>query len=95
MRVFALPEMVIIAWPPALISGGAVLPPLLPVRPLSEEIGMRGVTTTQYALILAAVAVIVFGTYLALGSNVRFLVSGVDSVLTTTSGGASQATPTP
>jgi Flp pilus assembly pilin Flp len=61
----------------------------------SEEIGMRGVTTTQYALILAAVAVVVFGTYLALGSNVRFLVSGVDSALTTTSGGASQATPTP
>jgi Flp pilus assembly pilin Flp len=57
----------------------------------------RGVTMTAYALILTAIAMIVYGSYLALGSNVRFLVSGVDSTLTTASGGASaaQATPEP
>ncbi|MGA7762640.1 MAG: hypothetical protein WCA59_12920 [Candidatus Binataceae bacterium] len=54
-------------------------------------------TATEYALILAAIAVMVFGTYLALGSNVRLLVSGDDSALTTGYRGvaAAQATPQP
>jgi Flp pilus assembly pilin Flp len=57
----------------------------------------RGVTATEYALILAAIAVMVFGTYLALGSNVRLLVSGDDSALTTgyRVAAAAQATPRP
>jgi Flp pilus assembly pilin Flp len=57
----------------------------------------RGVTMTGYALILTAIAMMVYSTYLGLGSNVRFLVSGVDSALTTGSprAVASQPTPTP
>ena len=55
----------------------------------------RGVTATEYALILAAIAVMVFGTYLALGSNVRLLVSGDDSALTTGYRGAAAAEATP
>lgn len=34
---------------------------------------------TAYALTLTAIAVVIYGTYLALGSNVRSLVNGVDS----------------
>ena len=40
-------------------------------------------TTTEYVLIAVAIAVVVYGTYLALGSNVRSLVSGEDSSLIT------------
>jgi Flp pilus assembly pilin Flp len=42
----------------------------------------RGQTMTEYALILAAIAVVVFGTYKALGNNVGSLAKGVDSALT-------------
>jgi Flp pilus assembly pilin Flp len=40
----------------------------------------RGQTMTEYTLVLAAVAVVVFGTYMALGNS--SLASGVDSTLT-------------
>ena len=42
----------------------------------------RGQTMTEYALILAAIAVVVYGTYRVLGNNIGSLASGVDSVLT-------------
>jgi Flp pilus assembly pilin Flp len=42
----------------------------------------RGQTMTEYALILAAIAVVVYGTYKALGNNIATLASGVDSALT-------------
>ena len=42
----------------------------------------RGQTMTEYTLIVVAVAVVVFGAYLALGNNVSSLASGVDSTLT-------------
>jgi Flp pilus assembly pilin Flp len=42
----------------------------------------RGQTMTEYTLVLAAIAVVVFGVYLVLGNNVSTLASGVDSTLT-------------
>ena len=42
----------------------------------------RGQTMTEYALILAAIAVVVYGTYKVLGNNIATLASGVDSALT-------------
>ena len=49
----------------------------------NEEIPrMRGQTMTEYALILAAIAVVVYGTYRALGNNIGSLATGVDSALT-------------
>ena len=42
----------------------------------------RGQTMTEYALILAAIAVVVYGTYAILGNNIGSLASGVDSTLT-------------
>lgn len=42
----------------------------------------RGQTMTEYALILAAVAIVVYGTYKALGNSISSFASGVDSVLT-------------
>jgi Flp pilus assembly pilin Flp len=44
----------------------------------------RGQTMTEYALILAAVAVVVFATYEALGQDINTLVNSVDGLLTTT-----------
>ena len=54
-------------------------------------------STAEYGLILAAIAMMVYGSYLALGSNVRFLVSGADSALTTgyRAAAAAEATPKP
>ena len=42
----------------------------------------RGQTMTEYALILAAIAVVVYGAYKAMGNNIGSLASGVDSALT-------------
>jgi Flp pilus assembly pilin Flp len=42
----------------------------------------RGQTMTEYALILAAIAVVVYGTYKVLGNNIGTLASGIDSALT-------------
>jgi Flp pilus assembly pilin Flp len=43
---------------------------------------VRGQTMTEYALILAAVAVVVYGAYAAMGKNIGSLANGVDSSLT-------------
>ena len=43
---------------------------------------IRGQTMTEYALVLAAVAVAVYGAYVVLGNSVSSLASGVDSTLT-------------
>jgi Flp pilus assembly pilin Flp len=42
----------------------------------------RAQTMTEYALILAAIAVVVYGTYKVLGNSIGSLASGVDSELT-------------
>ena len=42
----------------------------------------RGQTMTEYALILAAIAVVVYGTYKVLGNSIGSLASGGDSTLT-------------
>jgi Flp pilus assembly pilin Flp len=42
----------------------------------------RGQTMTEYALILAAIAVVVYGVYAVMGNNISTLASGVDSALT-------------
>jgi len=42
----------------------------------------RGQTMTEYALILAAIAIAVFGIYRTLGNSIGSLASGVDSTLT-------------
>ena len=41
----------------------------------------RGQTMTEYALILAAVAVVVFGAYQTMGSTITKVLSNVDSQL--------------
>jgi Flp pilus assembly pilin Flp len=43
-----------------------------------------GQTMTEYALILGAVAVVVFVTYLVFGQNIGTRVNTVDKALTTT-----------
>jgi Flp pilus assembly pilin Flp len=43
---------------------------------------LRGQTMTEYSLILAAIAIVVYGTYRALGNNIGSLAKGVDSALT-------------
>jgi Flp pilus assembly pilin Flp len=42
----------------------------------------KGQTMTEYALILAAVAVVVFVTYEVMGQDINTLVNGVDKTLT-------------
>ena len=44
----------------------------------------KGQTMTEYALILAAVAIVVFITYEVMGQDIGQLVNNVDSALTTT-----------
>ena len=45
----------------------------------------KGQTMTEYALILAAVAVVVFVTYEVMGQDIKTLVNGIDSDLTSAS----------
>ena len=45
----------------------------------------KGQTMTEYALILAAVAVVVFVTYEVMGQDISALVNSVDSDLSTAS----------
>jgi len=45
----------------------------------------KGQTMTEYALILAAVAVVVFVTYEVMGQDIKTLVNGIDTDLTTAS----------
>ena len=42
----------------------------------------RGQTMTEYALVLAAIAIAVYAAYKSLGSSVSSLMTGVDSTLT-------------
>lgn len=56
---------------------------------------MSGVTMTQFALILAAISAVVYGSYRVLGNDIGGIVSGVDPTLPTAHRGAAQATPTP
>ena len=49
-----------------------------------EALAARGQTMTEYALILAAIAVVVFVTYQIMGQNIGSLVSRVNSALTAT-----------
>ena len=42
----------------------------------------RGQTMTEYALILAAVAVVAYGAYAIMGNSIGSLASGIDSALT-------------
>ena len=44
----------------------------------------KGQTMTEYALILAAVAIVVFITYEVMGQDIGTLVSHIDTALTTT-----------
>ncbi len=43
---------------------------------------LRGQTMTEYALIMAAIAVVVYSAYRKLGNNIGSLASGIDSALT-------------
>jgi len=45
----------------------------------------KGQTMTEYALILAAVAIVVFVTYQTMGNDIGSLVNGVNTDLTTAS----------
>jgi len=43
---------------------------------------LRGQTMTEYAMILAAVAIVVFVTYQLMGQDVSSMVNNVDTALT-------------
>ena len=43
---------------------------------------VRGQTMTEYALILAAVAIVVYATYQIMGNDIGCLVNKIDSALT-------------
>ena len=45
----------------------------------------KGQTMTEYALILAAVAIVVFVTYETMGQDIGSLVNNIDTALTTAS----------
>jgi Flp pilus assembly pilin Flp len=53
------------------------------VREMGKRLN-KGQTMTEYALILAAVAIVVFITYEVMGQDIGKLVNNVDSALTTT-----------
>jgi Flp pilus assembly pilin Flp len=55
----------------------------LSARELRKRLS-KGQTMTEYALILAAVAIVVFITYEVMGQDIGQLVNNVDSALTTT-----------
>jgi Flp pilus assembly pilin Flp len=45
----------------------------------------KGQTMTEYALILAAVAIVVFVTYQTMGNDIGSMVNGINTDLTTAS----------
>ena len=51
---------------------------------IREPWAARGQTMTEYALILAAIAVVVFVTYQVMGQNIGSLVNRVNTALTST-----------
>jgi Flp pilus assembly pilin Flp len=54
------------------------------VREFQKKLS-KGQTMTEYALILAAVAVVVFVTYEVMGQKITSLVQGIDSDLSAAS----------
>ena len=64
-------------------------------RPVKRVCNRRGQTMTQYALILTAIAAVVYGGYRLMGNDIGSLVSGVDSSLTTANRTVAQGTPIP
>jgi Flp pilus assembly pilin Flp len=52
-------------------------------RELSKRLS-KGQTMTEYALILAAIAIVVFITYEVMGQDIGTLVTNIDNALTTT-----------
>jgi Flp pilus assembly pilin Flp len=54
------------------------------VREFQKKLS-KGQTMTEYALILAAVAVVVFVTYEVMGQDISTLVNGIDSDLSSAS----------
>ncbi len=48
---------------------------------IKVQMARKGQTMTEYALILAAVAVIVFAVYQVMGQNITTLVNKVDNAL--------------
>ena len=54
------------------------------VREFNKRLS-KGQTMTEYALILAAVAVVVFVTYEVMGQDITALVNGIDSDLSSAS----------
>ena len=46
---------------------------------------MRGQTMTEYALILAAVAIVVYATYQVMGNDIGSLVNKINTALTAAS----------
>ena len=48
---------------------------------LTVREGNKGQTMTEYALILAAIAVVVFATYQIMGQDIGSMVSKVDTAL--------------
>ena len=55
----------------------------LKARELGKLLG-KGQTMTEYALILAAVAIVAFISYEVMGQDISKLVNNIDSALTTT-----------
>ena len=53
------------------------------IRTREALVGNRKAQTmTEYVMIVAAIAVVVYGTYMALGNNISSFANGADSVLT-------------
>ncbi len=48
---------------------------------IKVQMARKGQTMTEYALILAAVAIIVFAVYQVMGQNITTLVNKVDNAL--------------
>lgn len=62
----------------------AITKVLVRVREWHKQLS-KGQTMTEYALIMAAVAVVVFVTYQTMGNDIGSLVSGINTDLTTSS----------
>jgi len=54
------------------------------LRMYSKVRGPSGQTMTEYALILAAVAIVVYVTYQVMGQDIGSMVNKIDSALTAT-----------
>ena len=61
-----------------------VLNALIRLREAHKSLS-KGQTMTEYALIMAAVAVVVFVTYQTMGQDIESLVNGINKDLTTAS----------